>query len=148
MFYDAFAALIGQAGDAVTARPSGDSEDPRFQREGRQIATFLRRTAAVWPEIFATLAAETEALERGLTQTNTALTKNGLAPIGVEEASLPVGPLERYRVINLCLDRSIEQLAAASNASWVESALRDVRASLAEASEIQGRLVDRMLEVR
>jgi hypothetical protein len=149
MFYDAFAALIGQSGDAMQTRQESPSDDPRSQREGRQIATFLRRTAVVWDDLFATLQAETRALERGLEQANEVLRAHGLEPAETCEQS---DPLERYRALNRGLDAIVERLtplaSGTASEAWASDTLRALRANLAEAFEIQGRLVDRMLEVR
>jgi hypothetical protein len=145
MFYDAFAALINQSADAILQRQASPSYDPRSQREGRQIATFLRRTSAVWSDLFTTLGAETEALERGLEAANHQLGAQDLALIPAASSN---EPLERYRSVNRALDLVIECLTPLSREPWAKDALLEIRASLAEASEIQGRLVDRMLEIR
>ena len=145
MFYDAFAALIEQSGDALEARDAEPSEDPRFLREGRQIATFLRRTGSVWPELFATLEAETAALEQGRDALDTRLRGAGHAPLPSSEIS---DPLERYRAVNRTLDAAVEQLAPWSDEPWTREALGELRRHLARAAKIQGELVERMLEVR
>ena len=86
-----------------------------------------------------------EALNIGLNVANEAFLRQGLEPIPAVETT---GPLERYREINRALDRSIERLSDLTEEPWTRAVLRDVRASLTEASEIQGRIVDRMLEIR
>jgi len=168
MFYDAFAALIGQSGDAMQARQESPSDDPRFQREGRQIATFLRRSGAIWDDLFRTLVAETEALERGLDSANEALFAHGFPRTSIPvSGSGPIDPLERYRAVNRALDSIIERLTPLSSEAgpeatpntgapanspgnaraWASETLRNLRSSLAHAAEIQGRLVDRMLQI-
>jgi hypothetical protein len=160
MMYDAFAELIGQSGDALLARQESASDAPRVQREGRQIATFLRRTRAVWGDLFSTLGAETEILERGLETARETLRTHALEPdVGpYEEPEEPEesDPLERYRAVNRSLDVVIERLTPiashsnfdAASRTWAADALHTIRGCLSEASETQGRLIDRMLEVR
>jgi hypothetical protein len=157
MFYDAFAALIAQAGDALETRDAQHSDDPRFRREGRQIATFLRRTGAVWSDLFTALQAETRVLEEGHQAVNVKLRAAGCeavplrpraAGLGPLASSSETEPLERYRAINRALDEVVERLTPRAREPWAKEALGELRASLARAAAIQGQLVDRMLEIR
>ena len=150
MFYDAFADLIAQSGDALETREANHSEDPRFRREGRQIATLLRRTGAVWAELFSTLEAENRILERGLETAHQRISAagNSLEVAADVASALEAAPLQRYRALNLALDGAIKHLAPLAQEAWAEDALYEIRSALAEAAQTQGRLVDRMLEVR
>jgi len=145
MFYDAFAALIAQAGDALEARDAEPSDDPRFLREGRQIATFLRRTGAVWSDLFSALQQETQVLEEGHEGVSARLRAAGLESLPTRSET---EPLERYRAVNRALDELVEQLTPHAREPWAQEALGELRASLAQAAAIQGQLVDRMLEIR
>ena len=146
MFYDALGSLLGQAGAAMDS-PSGDAmpADGRTQRESRQIALLLRRTRAIWPSLFASLARETEILRLGLEEANALLTARGLAAC---RADADADPLLTYRRISRALDHAVERLATLADQDWAAQALVELRRRLAEAEEIQGRLVDQMLSTR
>lgn len=146
MFYDALGSLLGQAGAAIDASYRiAAPADGRTQRESRQIALLLRRTRAIWPSLFATLARETEILRRGLEEANSVLTAHGGAACSVDADD---DPLLDYRRIGLALDSVVERLAAQADQAWAANALVALRRRLAEAAEVQGRLVDQMLSTR
>lgn len=146
MFYEALGSLLGQAGAAIDASV-GDaaSVDGRTQRESRQIALLLRRTRAIWPRLFATLAQETEILRRGLEEANSVLTARGGAASTVEADD---DPLLDYRRIGLALDSVVGRLADQADQAWAAEALVALRRRFSEAAELQGRLVDQMLSTR
>ncbi len=146
MFYDALGSLLGQAGAAmVSSNADALPADDRTQRESRQIALLLRRTRAIWPRLFASLALETEILRRGLEEANAVLTARGLAACSAEADD---DPLLAYRRIGRALDSVVERLADQADQAWAAHALVALRRRLAEAAEVQGRLVDRMLSTR
>ena len=146
MFYEALGSLLGQAGSALDSS-SGDAmpADGRTQRESRQIALLLRRTRAIWPRLFASLARETSILRQGLDEANSVLTSRGLAPCSAEADD---DPLLTYRRMGRALDRAVERLASLADQDWAADALVALRRRLAEAEAVQGRLVDQMLSTR
>jgi len=143
MIYEALGSMLGQAGDAVQTRQESGLDDARSQRDIRQLALLLRRTRAIWPDLFSTLAAETEALERGLELANERLGAQDLERIVLPRET---DPLARYRHVNRALEEAIVRLGTC--AETANAALREIRAHLAEAAEIQGRLIDHMLSIR
>ncbi|MBW2423757.1 MAG: hypothetical protein JRG86_05890 [Deltaproteobacteria bacterium] len=143
MFYDALGSMLGQAGEALSRQNEASPDDARAQRDRRQLALLLRRTRAIWPELFSTLGGEIEVLEGALELANARLAELGLEPLALSERT---DPLARYRETNRALDRAIRKLTTTSKGS--EAALCAIRARLAEAAEIQGRLIDQMLAIR
>ena len=127
--------------DLVRVAQPGEAEELREH----DLAAFLRRTGAVWPDLFATLQEETTALERSLTMANAHLSAAGRAQIPTSDEE---EPLARYNAIQRALDDAIQAFAPVAEDQWAEQALRELRNGLAEAAVIQGRLVDRMLEIR
>ena len=145
MFYDALGSLVGQAGLALGERDERGSQDARDERELRQIGLLLRRARGVWPLLFETLDAESRILECALDELDRAFEAQGLPPVDRSEQT---APLDRYRDLELAIDRALERLLERANEEWSTTARRALRARLAEAAQIQGQLTDAMLAIR
>ena len=148
MFYQALGDLIGQAGDAIAAadaRASESAGDARDARESRQIGLLLRRARGVWPLLFETLQAETRVLEVALAELDDAFDAHGEERV---ERGGELDPLARYRDLERSLDRALVRLCEREGEAWAKAARAALRARLAEAAEVQGRLTDAMLAIR
>jgi len=145
MFYDALGSLVGQAGLALGERDERGAQDARDERELRQIGLLLRRARGVWPLLFETLDAESRILECALDELDRAFEAQGLPPVDRSEQT---APLDRYRDLELAIDRALERLLERANEEWSTTARRALRARLAEAAQIQGQLTDAMLAIR
>ena len=140
MFYEGIGKLIGEAASMLAEeRQGGDAKDQRAQRG---ITTLLRRLGAVWPGVFDALREETRVLEATLDAARKVVVEHGLTLSPEPAVPDPVG---HYGALQRELDGLVERLHAQEGAAWAEAALRDVRRGLAEAAEVQGRLVDAML---
>lgn len=145
MFYELIGIVLGRGGAALRDRHSeGVSGDERDQREFRQIALLLRRVAAIWPALFAALTEETAVLAATLADVNEALRGAGAA---VKEPQSGQDPLAQYRSLNRALEQAVVALHSRHDEPWASAALRRLRLGLAEAADIQGRLVDAALAV-
>ncbi|GEM_PF-4409811 len=145
MFYDALGSLVGQAGLALGERDARGSQDARDARELRQIGLLLRRARGVWPLLFETLDAESRVLEGTLDELDRAFEAQGLRPV---DRSAETAPLDRYRDLERAIDRALERLLERADEEWSTTARRALRARLAEAAQVQGRLTDAMLAIR
>lgn len=145
MFYDALGSLLGQAGDALEQRGEMQPDDLRTQRETRQIGVLLRRTRGVWPRLFETLLAETALLREGLEAANADLERHDFE---TSPAPAEADPLSDHRAVLRALDSTIDRLGELPPEAWSETALTRLRRCLAEAADVQGRLVDEMLAIR
>lgn len=144
MFYESIGELLGQAAAAL----ADDSEGPmdaRDQRARRQVTTFVRRAALIWPKLFQSLAEETAILETSLRRAIEDARAHGLDPADERAERASTDPLTRYRELLCVLDEWVIRLHAHSSETWAEEALRSLRRGLADAAEVQGRLVDEML---
>ena len=143
MFYELIGILLGDAAVSLESdRPEGIG-DERAARERRQITALLRRVGAIWPDLFRAFDEECSILAEPLRVASEAVRANGLAV-----AESPLGdsdPLARYRELLVGLDELVILLHEQGHEAWAEDALRGLRRGLADAAEVQGRLVDGML---
>jgi hypothetical protein len=145
MFYDMMGVVLGRGGVALRDRHSvGSLGDERDQREFRQISLLLRRVSAIWPDLFAALEEETAVLSATLTAVNEARQAVGMA---VDDFPVEPDPLKRYQSVNRGLEQAVIALHARHEEQWAADALHRLRLGLAEAADIQGRLVDTALDV-
>lgn len=146
MFYEAIGMLVEHAGETLTTRHGdGRDKDVRDQREFRQITTLLKRVGAMWPHVFTSLDTEVAVLERTLDGAVAAFPELRAQLSGTEGRA--EDPLLRYRQVLADLDVVVLSLHGRPDDPAAVSAMRAVRRGLAEASEIQGRLVDLALAV-
>ena len=145
MFYELIGTLLGQAAVSLASDPPDRLGDERVQRERRQITALLRRIGAIWPDLFRALEEECSILEKTLRDIAEAARRSGLA--ASESAALGAGaePLARYRALHCELDEWVIRLHERDQEPWAVEALRVLRRGLADAAEVQGRLVDGML---
>ena len=145
MFYELIGTLLGQAAVSLASDSPDRLGDERAQRERRQITALLRRIGAIWPDLFRALEEECSILEKTLRDTAEAARRSGLA--ASESAALSAGaePLARYRALHCELDEWVIRLHERDHEPWAGEALRALRRGLADAAEVQGRLVDGML---
>ena len=146
MFYESIGTLLGQAGDSIAADDPNVVVDERAQRERRQTTKLLRRIGAIWPQLFQALDEESSILDATLRTACEAARTHHLAEIS-STAGSEADPLTRYRRLLCELDELVIQLHEHSDETWAQDALRSVRGGLADAAEVQGRLVDHMLTV-
>jgi hypothetical protein len=146
VFYEAIGMLVEHAGETLTARHAdGREKDVRDQREFRQITTLLKRVGAMWPHVFTSLEAELDVLERTLDGAVAALPElSGQVSGGADRSE---DPLQRYRQVLADLDVVVVTLHDRAGDPTAATVVRAVRRGLAEAAEIQGRLVDLALAV-
>ena len=142
LFYETIGPLLGRAADALEGADLPAPPDERRQRELRQIRTLLRRIRAIWPDMFHALAEETAILEATLRAAISQANAHGLDPEGEGAAA---GPLDRYRGLLGALDAMVILLQEHAEEVWAQDAMRSIRRGLADAAEVQGRLVDDML---
>jgi hypothetical protein len=108
----------------------------------------LRRVGVIWPKLFGALDEESKILEATRSKAAEAAREHGLIPepTAKEPASAGiVDPLKRYRQLQCELDDLVILLHEHGRESWAQDAISALRRGLAEASEVQGRLVDEML---
>ncbi len=148
MFYESIGAQLSRASEALASDDPTRALDERDQRERRQITTLVRRIGAIWPDLFSALNEESailDATRRGALETARA---HGLEVSGdtAEAASAAIAdPLARYRQLLCEVDELVILLHTRRDEDWAEQALRNLRRGLADAAEVQGRLVDAML---
>ena len=147
MFYESIGALLGQAGESLAADDPRLPVDERAQRERRQTTKLLRRIGAIWPQLFRALDEESAILEATLHTAAEALRAHRLAGTDGRASTGEADPLVRYRRLLCELDELVIQLHEHSQETWAQDALRSLRRGLADAAEVQGRLVDDMLTV-
>ena len=146
MFYELVGKLLENSGEALTRpTPEVPMDAEREQRQFRQIALLMRRVGAILPDMFSTLDRETEVLNSTLDSLVQGIREAGLdweIPV-----TWPQDPLQRYRVLNFELERTVVLLHRYEEEAWANDALCILRHGVLEAAEIQGELVDRMLHV-
>ena len=145
MFYESIGALLRQAAEALASDDPGRPLDERGRRERRQITALLRRIGVIWPALFRALDEECAILQATLRSTAEAARAHRLTPVDGRDSAAIADPLARYRRLLCELDELVILLHAHGQESWAQDALRAVRRGLADAAEIQGRLVDDML---
>ncbi len=145
MFYESIGASLGRVAETLEADDPRRTVDERGQRERRATVKLLRRIGVIWPSLFQALDKETEILEATLRSTAEALRPH--RPVAADEPVLSAEPLARYRELLYELDQLVILLHEHSDEPWAQAALRSVRRGLADAAEVQGRLVDDMLAV-
>ena len=147
MFYEAIGAQLARAAEALAADDPRRPLDERGQRERRQTIKLLRRIGAIWPTLFRTLDEESAILEATLRSAAKAARAHRL-DVTDESASADIAdPLVRYRGLLSALDELVILLHEHGEEAWAQAALRSLRRGLADAAEVQGRLVDDMLAV-
>ncbi len=145
MFYELIGTLLGQAAEALSADPPGDLGDERAQRGQRQLTTLLRRIGAIWPDLFSALEEECSILEETVRGTAEAARMHGVVRAESRAIRGSSDPLTRYRELLCELDEWVILLHERGEEPWAGDALRALRRGLADAFEVQGRLVDGML---
>ena len=148
MFYESIGAQLGRAAQALADDDPSRSRDERGQRERRQIVSLLRRVGAIWPELFRALDEESKILEATLRSATAAARAQRLGPEGEPASAATVNPLARYRQLLCELDELVILLHEHGEQPWAQDALRSLRRGLADAAEVQGRVVDNMLAAR
>ncbi len=145
MFYESIGLQLGGAAEALAADDPRNPVDERGARQRRGTIKMLRRISLIWPSLFQALDEETAILEATLRSTAEALLPHRLGV--TDEPALPTEPLARYSGLLYELDQLVIQLHEHGEEPWAQAALRSVRRGLADAAEVQGRLVDEMLSV-
>ena len=144
-FYESIGALVGRAAEAREADDPRTPVDERGQRQRRGTIKLLRRIGVILPNVFAALDEESAILETTLRSAVDAAQAHRLAP--TDELADSADPLDRYRRLLYQLDALVIVLHEHSREPWAQDALRSLRRGLADAAEVQGRLVDDMLAV-
>ena len=152
MFYESIGAQLVRAAEALTADDPSRALDERGQRERRQITTLLRRVGVIWPKLFRALDEESEILEATRRAAAEAVRAHRPIPdlpgeaAAEEPASAGIAdPLQRYRRLQCELDELVILLHEHGREPWAQDAIGRLRRGLADAAEVQGRLVDEML---
>jgi len=145
VFYESIGALLGQAAEALAADDPGRPLDERGQRERRQIIALLRRIGVIWPKLFRALDEESAILDATLRSAAEAARAHRLVPADEAASAGIADPLARYRRLLCELDELVILLHEHGGEPWAQDALRSLRRGLADAAEVQGRLVDDML---
>ena len=144
MFYELVGKLLENSGEALISPAADDSiDDEREQRQVRQIALLMRRVGAILPDMFSTLERESEVLSSTLDSVVQDIREAGHD--WEITAPWPPDPLERYRVLNAELERTVVLLHRYHEEAWSNVALSTLRRGVLHAAEIQGELVDRAL---
>jgi hypothetical protein len=144
MFYEAVGDLLGRVGEVIADRYVANDGDEDRQRELRQIGRLASRVSEIWPDLFATLAAERRILS-GVLEAGAEVLRDHGRTIVVPTAR-DDDPLSEYGAVQTALGEVVAALHDA-HAPWAQRALRTIRAGIAEAAAAQGRLVDRALTV-
>ncbi len=152
MFYESIGTQLGRAAEALTADDPSRALDERGQRERRQITTLLRRIGVIWPKLFRALDEESEILEATRRSAAETARAHGLIPDLAADAAADQppsaglsDPLMRYRRLQCELDELVILLHEHGTEPWAQDAIGCLRRGLADAAEVQGRLVDEML---
>ena len=145
MFYESIGAQLGRAAEALAADDPRRPVDERSQRERRRTIKMLQRIGVIWPQLFGALAEESAILEATVRSTAEAARAHRLAPADERANAGITDPLVRYRRLHYELDELVILLHEHGEEPWAQDALRSLRRGLAEAAEVQGRLVDHML---
>jgi len=140
MFYEGIGKLLAETATILAA---GDSAaDEKARRAQRGLTTLLRRVGAAWPGILGALVEETAVFEATLERARAAASRQGLE-VPAEAASSD--PLAHYGALQRELQAHILGFHAAGGSDASTEALRDIRRGMAEAAEIQGVVVEKML---
>ena len=145
LFYETIGSLVSGAGERLVRSDLAGQRDERGQREFRQITTLLRRVGVIWPQLFAALAEESAILEETLRSAASAARDHELTPKDADAVAEVADPLARYSRLLSALDAMVVLLYEHHDEPWAQDALRSLRRGLADAAEVQGRLVDAML---
>jgi hypothetical protein len=147
MFYEAIGAQLGRAAEALAADDPNQPLDARAQQERRQTIKLLRRIGAIWPALFRALDEESAILEATLRNASEAVRAQKLTTGDESPSAGSSDPLARYRMLLCEIDELVILLHRHSQEPWAETALRSLRRGLADAADVQGRLVDDMLAI-
>ena len=145
MFYESIGAQLSRAAEALAADDPSRAVDERGQRERRATVKLLQRIGVIWPNLFQALDEETAILEATVCSTAQAARAHQL--VATDPPAVSADPLARYRELLCELDALVILLHEHGQEPWAQQALRSVRRGLADAAEVQGRLVDDMLAV-
>lgn len=137
--------LLGEAAVSLEADRPEEIDDERAARERRQLTALLRRVSAIWPDLFRAIDEECSILGETLRAASEAARANGLAVAESPSASGSRDPLARHRELLVGLDELVLLLHEQGHEAWAQDALRGLRRGLADAAEVEGRLVDGML---
>ena len=151
MFYESIGAQLSRAAEALAADDPRVPVDERGQRERRATVRLLRRIGVIWPSLFCALNEECAILETTRRRAAEAARAQHVAPrderaSGVPERAERDDPLARYRRLHYELDALVILLHEHGREPWAQDTLRSLRRGLADAAEVQGRVVDAMLE--
>ena len=146
MFYESIGAQLGRAADLLTEAPTDRGLDDRARRERRQITRLCRRVGRIWPDLFLALEEESRILDETRSAALGVVKAHGLVVTDHPPISAHLGdPLARYRQLLLEVDELVILLHTQRSDGWAQQSLSALRSGLAEAAEVQGRLVDKML---
>lgn len=142
MFYETLGRLLTQASeDLEVATHSAD--DPRRERQLRQIATLLRRTGAIWPRLFDAVECECGLLETAWSEVCAAFEANGVALPATFDPTSKTDRLAHHTALEKALDDVVRALGE-TEAPWARAAAGELRNRLAEVEAFRGELVDAM----
>ena len=152
MFYESIGAQLSRAAEALEADDPGRPVDERGQRQRRATVRLLRRIGVIWPSLFRALDEECailEATRRSVAEAAQAqhLARGERASADTAESAEGADPLVRYRRLHYELDALVILLHEHGQEPWAQDTLRSLRRGLADAAEVQGRVVDDMLAV-
>jgi len=142
MFYETLGRLLVQASEELVGA-THSADDPRRQREVRQIATLLRRTGVIWPRLFETLECECGLLEAACGEVCAAFQANGMARPACPDPATGTDRLAYHRALEKALDDAVRALGE-TDAPWARAAARALRDRLAQVEAVRGELVDAM----
>ncbi len=151
MFYESIGAQLSPAAETLEADDPSRPLDERGQRQRRSAIKLLRRIGVVWPSLFRALDEECAILEATRRSAAEAARAQNLTPkserASPDGASEKDDPFPRYRRLHFELDALVILLYEHAHEPWAQAALRSLRRGLADAAEVQGRVVDDMLAV-
>jgi hypothetical protein len=146
MFYESIGAQLGAAADLLAEAPPDRGLDERARRERRQITRLFRRVGRIWPDLFLALEEESRILDETRSAACEAARAHGLLTNDRPPLSANLrDPLARYRQLLCEVDALVILLHTQGSEAWIQESLRVLRSGLAEAAEVQGKLVDKML---
>lgn len=140
MLYELLGPLLGTAAARLAERGDTAAGDAFARKELRRVALLMRRIGGAWPSLFEGLEAENRILEHAVADASAALAEHG----EVLPAGDPWGeadPLARRRLLLRVLDEAVVGLHAGAE-PWRRAGLARVRRRLAEAAEIQRRVLE------
>ncbi len=147
MFYESIGTQLGRVAEALAADDPGRLVDERGQRERRATIKLLRRIGLIWPKLFGALDEESAILEATVQTAAEAARAHRLTLADERASARIVDPLVRYRRLHYELDELVILLHEHDGEPWALDALHSLRRGLADAADVQGRLVDDMLTV-